>query len=79
LPGITPALIKTIAPSEAIICRIEYPPPLTAAEKAELQAKFPGFAGSFKDSQFHDELEYIVDSELLKDFQIVERGWGSQC
>jgi hypothetical protein len=63
--GPTPVIIKTLAPPEAIICRIEYPPPFTDAEKAET----PG--ASFM--EFHDEQEYIVDSSLLIDFEIIER------
>jgi hypothetical protein len=68
--GPTPAILKTLAPPEAIICKIEYPPPFTEEERAEMLNETPGCHFV----EFHDEQEYIVDSERLTGIEIVERG-----
>jgi hypothetical protein len=62
--AIIPVIVKTLAPPEAIICKIEYPEPFTEEEKEQ-------FGGHV--IEFHDEQEYIVDSERLNDVEIVER------
>lgn len=66
------ALIKTVANPEAIICRIEYPPPFTDEEMSEFRAEYGVANVSVPD--FDEEQEYIVDPSLLTGFEIVERG-----
>jgi hypothetical protein len=55
IPGAaTPVILKTLAPPEAIICKIEYPAPFTEEDKAETpEVHFV---------EFHDEQEYIATS-----------------
>ena len=53
-------LLETTAPAEAIISVMEYPPPLTEAEKAEF-----GLPQTSEGVEWHDECEYLVDRHLL--------------
>ncbi|HEY2532187.1 MAG TPA: hypothetical protein VGJ20_30385, partial [Xanthobacteraceae bacterium] len=65
LPDVIPGAVIVKTPA-AIICRIEYPEPLTAAELAEL--------GDVHEIDFHAEQEFVVDAELLTRFEILETG-----
>jgi hypothetical protein len=49
-------ILETIAPAEAIISIVTYPPPLTKAKKAET-----GLALDTHATEYHDEAEFLVD------------------
>jgi hypothetical protein len=51
-------VLETVAAPEAIISAVEYPPPLTEAEKAD-------FPPNVTVTEFHEEVEYLVDRRLL--------------
>ena len=62
LPGGS-VVLETLAPSAAIICKMSYPEPFTAEERAaNARAHF---------EEFHDEREHIVDRRLLKAVTVV--------
>ena len=62
-------LFETLAASEAIICKITYPPPLTQKEIKALKRKYPRITID----EFHEEQEYLVDRRYLNVVKVVRR------
>jgi hypothetical protein len=52
-------VLETVAPPAAIIAAVEYPSPMTEAEKAELPP-------NVKVVEYHEEREYLVERRLLR-------------
>ena len=65
LPGGS-VVLETVARPEAIISIVEYPPPMTEAEKAELP---PGVTVV----EYHEEREYLVERRLLGPVEVLRR------
>jgi hypothetical protein len=61
-------ILETVAPPEAIIGMMEYPPPLTEADKAEL-----GLSPDTRVTEYHEECEYLVDRRLLGPIKVWRR------
>jgi hypothetical protein len=61
-------LLETVAPAGAIISAVEYPPPITEAEKAEL-----GLPPNTSVIEWHEESEYLVDRHLLGPVRVLRR------
>lgn len=61
-------VLETVAPREAIIAAIEYPAPMTEAEKLELE-----LPPNAKISEYHEECEYLVDRSLLGPVHVLRR------
>jgi hypothetical protein len=59
-------VLETVAPPEAIISAVEYPPPITEAEKAELPP-------NVKVVEYHEEREYLVERRLLGPVKVLRR------
>jgi hypothetical protein len=61
-------VLETLASPEAIICAVEYPPPMTEAEKAELR-----LPPDTKITEYHAESEYLIERRLLGSVQVLRR------
>jgi hypothetical protein len=61
-------VLETLASPEAIICAVEYPPPMTEAEKVEL-----GLSPDMKIIEYHQESEYLIDRRLLGPVKVLKR------
>jgi hypothetical protein len=61
-------ILETMAPPAAIITAIEYPPPITEAEKVEM-----GLAPDTKVVERSDECEYLVDRRHLGRVKVLRR------
>ena len=62
-------VLETLAPSEAIICAIDYPEPFTQEEIARLKRECP----TAQITEFHEEREYVVDRRHLNAVTVVRR------
>ena len=61
-------VLETTAPPAAIITAIEYPPPITEAEKLEL-----GLPPTTNVVEWHDECEFLVDRRQLGHVKVLRR------
>ena len=61
-------VLEADARSEAIIGMMQYPPPLTEADKAEL-----GLSPDARVTEYHQECEYLVDRRLLGPIKVWRR------
>ncbi len=62
-------LLETLAPPEAIICQVNYPPSYTQDEIEDLRRECPD--GIIVD--YHQEMEYVVDRRHLNGVHVVRR------
>jgi hypothetical protein len=65
-------LLETVAPPEAIISAVAYPPPFTQEEIAELKARYPDVKME-QPTEYHEEREYIIDRRLLHGVNVTRR------
>jgi hypothetical protein len=61
-------VLATVAPPGAIISAVEYPPPMTEEETAEL-----GLPPTAKIVEWHEEAEYLVDRRMLGPVSVLRR------
>jgi hypothetical protein len=66
--------LEPLAPRAAIICAIDYPPPLTHDEIHDLRREYPNLVNDgLVIDEFHDEREYVVDRRYLNAVTVVRR------
>jgi hypothetical protein len=62
-------VLETLAPPEAIICKMPYAEPLSEEKRAEILGDHPN--AHFP--EYHDEREYVVDRRQLTRVKVVQR------
>jgi hypothetical protein len=62
-------LLETLAPPEATIAQIDYPPPFSQGEIDDARREYPNASTS----EFHQEREYVVDRRYLNTVTLVRR------
>jgi hypothetical protein len=70
-------ILETVAPPAAIIAKMEYPDPVTDAEREEILREHP----NTDFNEYHDESEFVVDYRELQVVTVVQRfnGTGGQA